>query len=133
MDLRTDAEFRGVQQVLRGAKYRELVEIQQRPAATFFDLLVHFSGHGGGEAIGFEQDDPEANDGHAVVFDLLMEALEATDEPPQMLVLNACETLAGADKALSAVPVIIAMSDVVLDLAATVFTQCAGRLARNRW
>ena len=131
MDLRTDAEVRGVQQVLKGAKYRDLVEMEQRPAATLGDLIdglndvrphiVHFSGHGGGERIGFEKGDLGENEGQAVGFDLLVDALAATDEPPRMLVLNACDTLTGADKILPAVPVVIAMSEAVLDTAAQVF------------
>ncbi len=39
MDLRTDVEVRQVQQMLRGAKYRDLVDVQQRPAATFQNLI----------------------------------------------------------------------------------------------
>jgi hypothetical protein len=55
-DLRLDREVREVQQTLRGAKYRDLVTVEHRPAATAEDLidalndvrphLVHFSGHG---------------------------------------------------------------------------------------
>jgi hypothetical protein len=37
--------------------------------------------------------------------------LAATSTPPRVLVLNACETLHGADLALPAVPVVIAMAD----------------------
>ncbi len=131
MDLRTEAEVRGVQQVLRGAKYRDLVVLEQRPAATLNDLIdglndvlphiVHFSGHGGGERVGFEKEDLDENDGQTVGFGLLMDALAATDEPPKMLVLNACDTLIGSDKILPAVPVVIAMSEAVLDTTAQVF------------
>ena len=131
MDLRTDAEVRGVQQVLRGAKYRDLVEVEQRPAATLQDLMdglndvrphiVHFSGHGGGQVVDFEKDDLRGNEGHGIGFNLLMEALAASDDPPKMLVLNACDTLNGADKILPAVPVVIAMSEAVLDTTAQLF------------
>lgn len=133
MDLRTDTEVRQVQQALRGAKYRDRVEVIQRPAATFQDLmdglndirphLVHFSGHGGGEALEFDRGDPDAANGRVVGFDLLVEALNATDEPPKLLVLNACDSLAGAAVILPAVPVIVGMSDSVPDVAAIVFAQ----------
>ncbi|AHE55040.1 hypothetical protein NX02_16810 [Sphingomonas sanxanigenens DSM 19645 = NX02] len=49
--------------------------------------------------------------------------MDATDEPPRLLVLNACDTLDGASAILPAVPVVIAMSDAVLDTAAIVFAQ----------
>ncbi|MEJ5083258.1 CHAT domain-containing protein [Ochrobactrum sp. MYb379] len=41
--------------------------------------------------------------------------------PPRLLVLNACDTLNGADELLSAVPVVVAMSDKITDTAAVVF------------
>lgn len=131
MDLRTDTEVRQVQQALRGAKYRDLVEVQQRPAATFQDLLdglndvhphiIHFSGHAGGQGVQFDQGHLDHGVGEMVGFDLLVKALAATDHPPQLLVLNACDTLDGADVILPAVPVVIAMSDAVLDTAAILF------------
>lgn len=133
MDLRTDTEVRQVQQALRGAKYRDLVEVSQRPAATFQDLLdglndvrphiVHFSGHGGGEALEFDGGDLKIGSGRAVGFDLLVEALDATDAPPKLLVLNACDSLDGATIILPTVPVVVGMSDNVPDVAAIVFAQ----------
>jgi len=133
MDLRTDAEVRQVQQALRSAKFRDLVTVEQRPAATFQDLLdglndvqphvIHFSGHGGGEALLMEGGGLEGGSEHPISFSLLLNALESTDNPPTLLVLNACDTLAGAEVFLPAVPVVIAMSDSVLDIAATVFAQ----------
>lgn len=38
-DLMTETEVRRVQQAFRGAKYRDKVEIQLRPAATLQDLM----------------------------------------------------------------------------------------------
>lgn len=131
LDLRIDSEVRQVQQALRGAKYRDLIEVQQRPAATFQDLLdglndvrphiVHFSGHAGGQSVQFDQGHVEHGVGEMVGFDFLVKAFAATDHPPRLLVLNACDTLDGAEIILPAVPVVIAMSDAILDVAAILF------------
>lgn len=86
-DLRLDTEVREVQQALRGAKYRELVEVQQRPAATFQNFvdglndvlphIVHFSGHGGGQAIALSSESLDAPEQTVVHFKHLMMALAA--------------------------------------------------------
>lgn len=131
MDLRTDVEFRMVQQSLRGAKYRDLITIEQRPAATFQDLMdglndvnphiVHFSGHGGKESIVMDGGITEAPTENKISFQLLFKALSSTDSKPTLLLMNACDTLEGAEEILPAVPVIIAMSDNVLDISAISF------------
>lgn len=132
-DLRTDVEIRQVQNALRSARFRDLVSVEQRPAATFQDLLdglndvqphiVHFSGHGGGQSLVMDDGAMEDVAGNPVSFTLLTKALDATDRPPTLLVLNACDTLDGADAILPVVPVIIAMADAVLDTAAIIFAQ----------
>lgn len=131
--LRLDREVREVQQTLRGARYRDLVDVRHRPAATAEDLidalndvrphLVHFSGHGWTGGIVFDNGDLDDPQEHPVEFDLLAEVLAATSTPPQVLVLNACETLHGADLLLPAVPVVIAMADSIDDTAAIVFAR----------
>ena len=54
-------------------------------------------------------------------FTLLARILAATDEPPRLAVLNACESLDGADVLLRTAPVVIGMSDSIGDTAAIVF------------
>lgn len=132
-DLSTEQEVRQVQRALRGAKFRDLVEVSARPAATLEDLMdglndvrphiVHFSGHGGRNTLGFESEwaaDQDSSEAH-VDYSLLLKALNATDSSPTLLVLNACSTLADADMFLPVTPVVIAMSEDVLDTAAIIF------------
>lgn len=116
---------------LRGTKYRESIELHHRPAATVSDLMdgindvrphiVHFSGHGGDAGLLFDNGSVDAPDDHPLAFDLLAQVLAATDTPPKLLVLNACDTLDGSDLLLRAVPVVVAMSDTITDVAAALF------------
>lgn len=129
--LRADAEVRAVQNEVRGAKFRDRVRIAVSPAADAGSLMqglndhrpqvVHFSGHAGGQALWMDDGRVDRSVGSALKFDVLAEILNATDEPPVLLVLNACDTLNGATALLSAVRCVVAMSDSVTDLGATVF------------
>lgn len=129
--LRTDAEIRNVQNELRGTRYRDRVHISHLPAATYEDMLqgmndkrphvIHFSGHGGGAGILFDNGSVDNPEGVGMEFDKLGKFLSATDDPPRLLVLNACDTLNGAEVLLDAVPVVVAMSDSITDMAAAMF------------
>jgi hypothetical protein len=131
MDLRTEVEVRDVQQAVRRATHRELIDIMYRPAATPEDLLdglneirphvVHFSGHAGGAAVLFDNASVDTPAGRKVTFDLLARALSATADPPALLVLNGCDTLEGAEELLESTSVVIAMATEITDLAASVF------------
>lgn len=129
--LRVDAEVNNVLQALRGAKHRDLIELSHRPAARPQDLLdgindirphvVHFSGHGGASGLLFDNASLGAPAGQEVGFGPLSKILGATAEPPTLVVLNACETVAGAAPLLKAVPVVIAMTASVGDISAGLF------------
>lgn len=129
--LRTDAEINNVLKALRGAKHRDLIELHLRPAATPQDLMdgindvrphvIHFSGHGGGRGLLFDNASLDRPQGREMSFDLLAQFLGATDTPPSLLVLNACDTLNGSELMLEVAPVIVAMADSVGDMAAGVF------------
>jgi len=131
MDLRTEVEVRDVQQAVKRALHRELIDVQYRPAATPEDLLdglndvrphvVHFSGHAGDAAVPFDNASVDNPQGHEVPFELLARALGATTEPPTLLVLNGCDTLEGAEVLLDATPVVIAMATEISDLAVSAF------------
>ena len=129
--LRTDAEFRLVQDEVRGSKHRAKIELIISPAADTKSILngindhrpqiVHFSGHGGNNGIWLDDGKVHKSIGRSMGFDLLTETLSATTAPPRLLVLNACDTLAGAKRILEAVEVVIAMSDSISDIGAATF------------
>ncbi len=131
MDLRTEVEVRDVQQAVKRALHRDLIDVQYRPAATPEDLLdglndvrphvVHFSGHAGDASVLFDNASVETPEGRAVPFELLARAVGATAQPPTLLVLNGCDTLDGAEVLLEATPVVVAMATEISDLAASAF------------
>lgn len=128
--LRVDYEVRQVREMLKKSKYRELVTIEHLPAATTYDLLeglnehrphvVHFSGHANSLGLLMEND-AGTQVGDGLDFSLLARLLGATDEPPRLVVLNACESLAGAEDLLQTIPTVIAMSEAIDDASAVVF------------
>lgn len=138
--LRVDAEVNNVLRALRGTKHRDLIELYHRPAAAPQDLLdgindirphvIHFSGHGGPDGLLFDnaslgppigQELLDFRTGQGVSFAPLSKLLGATAQPPTLVVLNACKTVAGAEPLLEAVPVVIAMANSVGDMSAGLF------------
>jgi hypothetical protein len=91
MDLRTEVEVRDVQQAVRAATHRDLIEITYRPAATPEDLLdglndvrphvVHLSSHADAAAVVFDNASIDTPEGREVTFDLLAKALGAPAIP----------------------------------------------------
>lgn len=129
--LRVDAEVSSVQRAIKSARHRLAMDIKYAPAATQQDLfdrlnferphVLHFSGHGEEGALLFDNasvTDPKTD---PVTFDVLAAFLSAIDTPPRLLVMNACDSLTGAELLLEAVPIVIGMSDEIEDAAAAIF------------
>lgn len=130
--LRVDAEVRQVQEAIRGSILRENITIHQSPAADLDSLIdglndhrpriVHFSGHGYSGGLAVDHARVTRPTGKVITFDILGRALAATDDPPTVVVLNACQS-AGARRAL--IPparAIVVMQDSISDLAAAAFS-----------
>lgn len=129
--VRVDVEMKRVQDEVRGSLFRDNITLQYRPAANLKSLInglndhrpqiVHFSGHG--NSAGIATDNAKVRNGAAkfLSFDLLAKAVKATDAPPQVVVLNSCQSSGAAKALLPSVKAIITMRASVSDIAATVF------------
>ncbi|CAN3700461.1 hypothetical protein MMX123_00446 [Microbacterium sp. MM2322] len=106
-DLRVGREQKRIRDAVQFATGRNSIALDLRPAATGQDLLngltqgrphiVHFSGHGNSAVIVFEQDTDSHNEGAVVAAESLAAALAAVDEPPLLVVLNACSSAPQAE------------------------------------
>jgi len=129
--IRVDNEIRAVREEVRRALYRECIEVEHWPAATPIDVLnalndqkphvMHFSGHSGRGLLEFDDGKVTEPEGTLVSLGQMARALGATEQPVQLVVLNACNTLEGAEVLLESVAVVIATTRSITDLAATVF------------
>ena len=129
--LRVDVEVKMVQDAIRGSIFRDRIEVQFRPAADLNAILdglndhkpqvIHFSGHS--DMDGIQADDGNVSNprGHDLSYELLAQALAATDTPPQVVVLNSCESSAARKAILKGTPVLISMRTSVSDIAASAF------------
>ena len=101
-DLRVGREQKRIRAAVESALHRDLVDLDVRPAATASDLLdgitrfrphvVHFSGHSTSDLIEFEAEVDEHHEGVVVTAEAFAHAVAATDEPPLLVVLNACDS-----------------------------------------
>lgn len=131
--LRTDLEARDVHAAIQRSKNRDFVEIMHVPATRLRDLLdtlnefrpniVHFSGHGGGETLIFDNETAEDDGGVELDFKQINRVVSATSEPPVLLVFNACDTMDGAEVFLDTVSAVVAMSSRISDWAACLFSE----------
>jgi CHAT domain-containing protein len=129
--LRVDAEVRRVQEAIRGSAFRDNITVEYRPAADLDSLInglndhrpqiVHFSGHGNDRGVGTDTGKIRKAASGVLSFELLAKALSATDHPPQVVVLNSCESSGAKKWLLPAAKMIISMRAPVTDIAATAF------------
>lgn len=126
-DLRVGREQKRIRAAVESALHRDLVDLDVRPAATADDLLdgvsrfrphiVHFSGHGDADLIVLEKELDEPHDGVGVTAQAFADAIAATDEPPLLVLLNACDSAKQIPLLVGIVaPFIIGMSAEIDDI-----------------
>jgi hypothetical protein len=126
-DLRVGREQKRIRAAVESALHRDLIELDVRPAATTGDLLdgitrfrphvVHFSGHSSEDLIVLEDDQDEAHEGMIVTARAFARAIEATDDPPLLILLNSCGSAGQIDSLVALVaPFAIGMADSIDDV-----------------
>lgn len=130
-DLRVDKEIRRVKKGIKSATHRDQVVIEHLSAATASDLLdgltsmrphvLHFSGHANEEVLAFDTEATGDNPGQLISAGLFARAVGSVDEPPFLVVLNACKSGGHLEKLLEFVPIAIGMRDSVGDADASSF------------
>jgi hypothetical protein len=141
--LRVDAEIKAVNAEIQRSRFRDNITLHQSPAADFDDILhglndhtprvIHFSGHGNIGGLATDGGGVKRVKTKFVAFDLLGRALAATDNPPDVVVLNACESTGARRSLLGTAKALIVMQDSISDLAAIAFvTKFYGAIASGQ-
>ena len=82
---------------------------------------MHFSGHANETVLVFDTGEIEQGAGHVVSAQAFKRAIDSVDDPPVLVVLNACESAAQLHELLGKVAIAIGMSDSVGDADAITF------------
>ena len=125
-DLRVGREQKRIRAAVESALHRDRMDLDVRPAATTADLLdgitkfrphvVHFSGHSNEALIVFEDEQDEPHEGVIVTARPFAKAIEATDDPPLLVLLNSCKSAAQVDDLVAQVaPFAIGLADSIDD------------------
>ena len=125
-DLRVGREQKRIRAAVESALHRDRIELDVRPAATSADLLdgitkfrphvVHFSGHSNEDLIVLEEEKDEPHKGVIVTAAAFARAVQATDAPPLLVLLNSCRSAAQIDDLVRTVaPFAIGMADAIDD------------------
>lgn len=130
-DLRVDEEVRRVKAAVRSAVHRDVVHIEHQPAATLEDLLdgltrvvphvVSFSGHASEDLVVFDTGADVRGPGHRLAAEVFARAIGAVDDPPRLVVLNACRSQAQLKALVRVVPLAVGMQGSIGDPAAIAF------------
>lgn len=129
--LQIDREFALVQEELQRSIFRDQVTLSFRPAADLPAIvkslndvrpeIVHFSGHGDSAGLSMDNQSIDRPGYTELGYETLAKALDATDKPPKILVLNSCFGSSGKSALLNSVDVLISMQRSISDLAALAF------------
>jgi hypothetical protein len=129
--LRVDAEVSKVSEEIRRSLFRDNIALHQSPAANLDAIIrglndhrprvVHFSGHGSVDGIAVDDGGIKRTKKQFVTFDILGKAFSATDTPPEVVVLNACESAGARTALLGTAKAIVVMQDEISDVAAVAF------------
>jgi hypothetical protein len=130
--LRVDAEFKMVSEEIRRSQFRDNISLHHSPAANLDSIIhglndhrpriVHFSGHGSSDGIDTDDGGIKRIKRQFVTFETLAKAFGATDTPPDVVVLNACNSAGARKTLLKSVKALVVMEDSVSDVAAIVFS-----------
>jgi hypothetical protein len=131
--LRVDKEVADVNEEIRRSNFRDNIILRQSPAANLTAIqrglndhrprIVHFSGHGNTAGIATEGGGDRRIKKEFVDFGLLGKALAATDTPPEVVVLNACQSAGARGALLGSAKAIVVMTESITDRAAIAFAK----------
>jgi hypothetical protein len=126
--LRIDKETREIERRLRSSEYREAIYFETRMARQLPDLIqdlnevkpavLHFSGHGSGAELLFEDEDGKS---HSLGNETLGKLLAAAPAGIRLAVFNSCESSAQAQIAIGHIDLAIGMNTSIGDTDAKVF------------
>jgi len=131
--LSLDKEVKAVKEEIKRSLFRDNIALYQSEAADFKDILnglndhgpriVHFSGHGNDAGLAMDGGTVKRGKTNFVTFDLLGKVFAATDNPPDIIVLNACNSTGARKALLGTAKALIVMEDTVTDTAAVAFAR----------
>jgi CHAT domain len=126
-------DFREAERAINASARRDLFALKPFLAADYGALItalnefkphvVHFSGHGGEQALLLDTLEIQSVGGMAIDFEAVAGLIGATSHKPKLIVIAACNTVDGADAILQVCPFVIAMNDAISDVAAAYFSR----------